>query len=400
MSTKKKCGIWAAVIVFTPILLIALLTLLLYLPPVQNWAVKRVAAYASESTGMDITVKHVELVFPLRLGVEGVKALQPIDSLKNSNDVTLRNKKDTVADIEKMVVDIQLMPLFKQQVMVDELDFRRMKVNTTNWIHEARIKGDVGQMALRAHGIDLSKELVHVDDALLSDARLSVELSDTVPPDTTPKTNKWKVNIQKLKLKNTALALHMPGDTLRVNAYMGDATAHGTYLDLFKGLYQVRALDWRKGRVTYDNYQTEMLAGKNISVLRPAEGLDFNHIALLDMTLKADSFYFCDSKIDVKIRQAQFRERCGLNVQQMYGRFVMDSLKLQLPDLCLRTPSSTLQTMVDMDMNAFADSAPGKLTAMIRGSIGREDLMLFAGAYMPQRCVGTGLIILWRLPVQ
>ena len=74
MSTKKKCGIWAAVIVFTPILLIALLTLLLYLPPVQNWAVKRVAAYASESTGMDITVKHVELVFPLRLGVEGVKA--------------------------------------------------------------------------------------------------------------------------------------------------------------------------------------------------------------------------------------------------------------------------------------------------------------------------------------
>ena len=181
MSTKKKCGIWAAVIVFTPILLIALLTLLLYLPPVQNWAVKRVAAYASESTGMDITVKHVELVFPLRLGVEGVKALQPIDSLKNSNDVTLRNKKDTVADIEKMVVDIQLMPLFKQQVMVDELDFRRMKVNTTNWIHEARIKGDVGQMALRAHGIDLSKELVHVDDALLSDARLSVELSDTVP---------------------------------------------------------------------------------------------------------------------------------------------------------------------------------------------------------------------------
>lgn len=100
-----------------------------------------------------------------------------------------------------MVVDIQLMPLFKQQVMVDELDFRRMKVNTTNWIHEVRIKGDVGQMALRAHGIDLSKELVHVDDALLSDARLSVELSDTVPPDTTPKTNKWKVNIQKLKLK-------------------------------------------------------------------------------------------------------------------------------------------------------------------------------------------------------
>ena len=104
MSTKKKCGIWAIVLVFTPILLIALLALLLYLPPVQNWAVKRVAAYASASTGMDVTVKHVELVFPLRLGVEGVRALQPIDSLKNSKDITLRNRKDTVADIERHTI--------------------------------------------------------------------------------------------------------------------------------------------------------------------------------------------------------------------------------------------------------------------------------------------------------
>lgn len=90
-----------------------LLSILLYLPPVQNWAVKQVAAYASESTGMDISVKQVRLVFPLKLGVEGVKVLQPIDSLKNSPNLALRNKRDTVADIRKMVVDVQLLPLSK-----------------------------------------------------------------------------------------------------------------------------------------------------------------------------------------------------------------------------------------------------------------------------------------------
>lgn len=159
MSTKKKCDLGSSYRIYPDIADSFADFVALSATCTELGEVKRVAAYASESTGMDITVKHVELVFPLRLGVEGVKALQPIDSLKNSNDVTLRNKKDTVADIEKMVlVDIQLMPLFKQQVMVDELDFRRMKVNTTNWIHEARIKGDVGQMALRAHGIDLGME--------------------------------------------------------------------------------------------------------------------------------------------------------------------------------------------------------------------------------------------------
>lgn len=194
----KRYAKWAGITVLTPLVLILLLSILLYLPPVQNWAVKQVAAYASESTGMDISVKQVRLVFPLKLGVEGVKVLQPIDSLKNSPNLALRNKRDTVADIQKMVVDVQLLPLFESQVMVDELNFTQMKVNTTNFIHEARIKGNVGNLRLKAHGIDLGKEKVRVNHVLLADARLSVELSDTVPPDTTPSTNFWKVNIENL----------------------------------------------------------------------------------------------------------------------------------------------------------------------------------------------------------
>ena len=106
----KKYAKWVGIVVITPFVLILLLAVLLYLPPVQNWAVKQVASYASESTGMDISVEHVQLVFPLKLGVEGVKVLQPVDSLKNSRNLALRNKKDTVADIQKMVVDVQLLP--------------------------------------------------------------------------------------------------------------------------------------------------------------------------------------------------------------------------------------------------------------------------------------------------
>ena len=374
MSMKKFLK-WGSVVILTPILLILLVAVMLYLPPVQNWAVKHVAAYASETTGMDISVDHVKLVFPLKLGVEGVKVLQPIDSLKNSPNLALRTKKDTVADIQQMVVDVQLMPLFSNQVMVDELNFTKLKVNTTNFIHEARIKGDVGKLRLEAHGIDLGKEHVNVDDALLSDARLSVELSDTVPPDTTPSENFWKINIQKLKLKNTDFTLHMPGDTLQVNAYLGDALASNTYLDLYKSLYTVGRLEWQKGRVAYDNHFE-----------RPVlSGMDFNHLALSDMTLKADSFYFCDSKIDVKINEAKFLEKSGLRISQMNGRFVMDSTKMQLPDIYLRTPVSKLKATIDMDLNAFSDKNPGKLTALLDGSLGKSDLMLFVGDALPKK---------------
>lgn len=57
------------------------------------------------------------------------------------------------------------------------------------------------------------------------------------------------------------------------------------------------------------------------------------------------------------------KEKSGLKIEQLNGRFVMDSLKLQLPDLYFRTPESHLQATVDMDMNAFAEKNPGKVMA-------------------------------------
>ena len=353
----KKFAKVTGIVLSLPVCLVLLLTVLLYLPPVQNWAVKQVASYASQSTGLDVSVNRVKLVFPLRLGVEGVKVL---------------NRKDTVADIQSVVADVQLMPLFDSQVMVDELNFCKLKVNTTDLIHEVRIKGQVEKLQLQAHGVDWSKEHVNVDDALLANAKLSLEVSDTVPEDTTPSENFWKINIQKLKLTNTDFTLHLPGDTLQVNAFFGNATARTTYLDLYKGLYRVSRLDWQKGRLAYDN-----------NFEKPAAGLDYSHLALSDLSLRADSFYYCDSKIDVQIREAKFREKSGLKAERMVGRFVMDSLRLQLPDLYLKTPESEIKASFAMDLDAFDDYCPGQFTVLADGSVGRSDLLLFIGDALP-----------------
>jgi hypothetical protein len=360
----KKVLKWIGVVLLTPILLFVIFAVLLYLPPVQNWAIKHVAAYASEKTGLDITVAHVNLEFPLKLGVEGVKVLQQNDSLPQV--------KDTVADIHKTVVDVQFLPLLKKQIMVDELNFNRMKVNTTNFVHEARVKGDIGQLRLQAHGIDLGKEHVLVNNCLLSDARISVELSDTVPPDTTPSKNFWKVNIGKLKMKNTDFTLHMPGDTLQVRTYFGDVQAEKGYLDLYKGLYTIDHLDWQKGKLNYDNrYKVH------------TKGMDFNHIGLDSLKLIADSFYYCDSQLKIKIQESHFRENSGLQVDRLVGTFQMDSTSISLPSLYLKTSNSELRTQYAMDMNAFDDKAPGKMDITLNGMIGKQDLFLFMGDAIP-----------------
>lgn len=356
----KKTFKWIGIILLTPIVLFVVLTLLLYCPPVQNWAVRQVASYASRETGMDIRVGHVRLVFPLDLGIDDIKVIRQNDSLPQV--------KDTIADITRVTADVQLLPLLSNRVEIDGLDLRHLKVNTSHFIHEARIKGSIGRLHVQAHGIDLGAELVRVDYALLSDAVVDITLSDTVPPDTTPSTNFWKVNIDRLKLDRTRLDLHMPGDTMEVNAYMGKTLALGARLDLHKGSYEVASLDWKDGQLRYDmNYEAHV------------KGLDFNHLALDSLTLKADSFFYGDSRIDVCVRQCRFKERSGLAVTAFTGPFRMDSVSLSLPALWLQTPETTLKGSFRMALNAFDDTHPGTFTATInRADLGKHDILRFA----------------------
>lgn len=360
----KKIFKWTGVVVLTPFLLIILLAILLYVPPVQNWAVKKVASYASEKTGMNITVDHVNLVFPLDLGVDGLRVIQQNDSLPQV--------KDTVADVKNLVVNVQLMPLFHKQVEIDALEFNRMKLNTTNFVHKARVRGIVGKLSLKSHGIDINKQFVKVNNADIADARLQVELSDTVPPDTTPNKNFWKIYVSKLNISNTDVTVHMPGDTLQVEAYMGSTKAHNGYFDLYKGLYQVSSLDWNHGRLKYDN---------NFKTF--TKGLDYNHIALSDINIGIDSLYYLSPKLNLKMRACSFKEKSGIEVNEFTGPISLDSTKVFLPALRFRTPDSELSADFEMDLNAFAKNRPGKIYLRMDGLFGKQDLMRFMGG-MPQ----------------
>ena len=115
---------WLVAIVATPVILFLILVALLYCPPVQNWAVKHVAAYVSDKTGMEVSIDRVNLSFPLDLQLDGLKMLRPNDSIPN--------KKDTVADVHRLVANVDLLPLLKSRVEVNELTFTKLKANTVN----------------------------------------------------------------------------------------------------------------------------------------------------------------------------------------------------------------------------------------------------------------------------
>lgn len=362
----KKYIKWAGAVVLIPLLLLVALCALFYFPPFQRWAVKQIVQYASNKTGMQISVERVGVAFPFGLSMEEVKVVQPA--------ATPTEAKDTLADIGNVVADVQILPLLNKQVVIDKLAFDHATVNTHDLIASAQIKAGIGHLSIDTRYIDLNSSLADIRRATLNDATLSIALNDTVPPDTTTSQNPWKIKLGELKTHNVDFCLRMPGDTLTVNAYMGKALAKNTYIDLHEPLYTVAHLDWSDGRLYYNRtYEPKV------------EGLDYNHLALEAIKLEADSFSYGNAKLAIKIRSGSFREKGGTDVESLRGALSMDSLRLALPDLNLKTKAGTaLSLAYDMDLNAFEDKEPGQFGVRIKGQLGKQDLITIAGNSLPK----------------
>ncbi len=358
----KKALKWMAIAVMTPILLFLILAALLYLPPVQNWAVKKVAAIASEKTGMEITVGHVNLEWPFNLGIDDFRMLHPNDSLKNVTD--------TIADIGHLTANMQLRPLLKKRIVINELSMQEAKLNTNGFICDLRIKGQLKELWLSSKGIDLDQETVEVNGARLADADLDIQLSDTAAVDTTTSDNKWIINADSLSIHKTRLAIHLPGDTLHIDTYMGHAVAKEANIDFGKETYQVGSLRWNDGTLSYDNRFEPTVAG-----------FDYNHIALTDIHLGIDSISYTPKGTSFFVSNTCLKEKSGLEISKLEGGVKLDSAfnKIQIPALSLKTPDSDIYTEVDMDFNAFDEKNPGKMRMRLNAQLGKQDLMRFMG---------------------
>ena len=349
----KKVLWWILGILLSPVLLFVVLTVLLYLPPVQNWAVDKVAAIASEKTGMQISVGHVQLSFPLDLAIDDFRIVQ---------------SPDTIADVRRMVVDVQLLPLFNSRVVINELEVTDTRINTSDMVAAARVKGSFGRLYVESRGIDLDQQTVEVNGARLEDASLDVAMNDSVPEDTTTTETLWRIHADSVAIVRSDLLLHMPGDTMSVGAHLGSLTAREALIDLGSQTYTVGSVDWLHGAVTYDqNFEPRI------------EGLDYNHLDLSNLSIGIDSIYYHDPTLRFNIRNVALREKSGLQVTELSGPFSMEDGAVRLPRFRLKTPDSDIYVEMDMPFSLTDSIDPGKMRLRLDASVGRQDLMHFMG---------------------
>ena len=353
----KKALKWLGITVATPIALFLLLAILLYIPPVQNFAVHRVANYLSGNLGMDVRIDKVRLAFPLDLAVHHMTAVE---------------KGDTLLNADRLRLNVKLMPLFEGRADVDGFELYGLVIDTKSYISDTRIKGHAGQLTAAAHGVDWEKELVNLDHARLHDADIYVTLSDTAKKDTTESKAKWNIAVKKVDIERSKVHLQMPGDSMRIYANLGRAALRGGAFDTGRNYYAVKALQLQDCDVNYD-----------IPYIKPVAGIDPNHIAVKRLTLMLDTLsYNNEGVLRAGLRGLTLHEKCGLDVTRLSGSVYMDTTQLRLPALRLRTPASRIDADVAFDFKAFSAGKGGHCQAMVDASIGYDDIRTLATGYV------------------
>lgn len=359
MKDMKKSLKALIVILLTPILLFFILSLLLYCRPVQQWAVDKATAYASEKTGMKISIGRVDLSFPLYLKLDSVLALQP----RGGGEAMM----DTVVNAQEVVVDVQLLPLFKRRVEVDALTLKQLKTNTLSFIGDLRIKGELAQLHIVSHGIDLHDDSIHIDRAMFNGGWVDIALADTVPEDTTTPKPLWRIGIDKTELADVALALHLPGDTISIDSHFEKAVAQDAHLFLKDNIYSVGKFDCSGSRLAYDaNFQP-----------RAKQGFDAGHIACKALNLGIDSLHFAAPALRMRVRAANFKEHSGLMVKDFQSAISLNATLLNLSDLHLKMSHTDLSGQVNMPLNAFANRNPGEVALDLKGNFHPADFNAF-----------------------
>lgn len=345
-------------LLLTPVLLVSILLLLLYVPAVQNFALKHVTQYASEALGTKIGAGRILLSYPLNLTLQKV-------SVQDAS-------QDTLFSVGELSVKIRPLPLLDKEIWVSSVLITDVSVRTKQWLEGMSVEGHIGELMTYGGRVYLSKEKAMLNQLSITDADITLQIDSlSASSDTTDTQVNWTILANRLRLRQIAFRLRMPSDSLRLETLIGEATLTNGAVDLGAGQYSVSKLDLSDSFVSYD-----------ASDRPPAEGFDPSHLLLSQINLELDSVFYREPDIRAHLRACSMNERSGLQITSLTGRVWSDNIALSVPYCELRLPRSLVELRAMVPWNSLAKDPLGRLQAELKASVHLQDVFVPMGQHV------------------
>ena len=367
------------------LLLIVLLPFALYIPWVQNIAKDYACEWASEKTGMDISVGRVLIKFPLDVSLDDV--------------LVLDQNRDTMLQAGNLTAGVAVKPLLDGQLQVDEAELTTARYNMVTEDSSLVLRTQVDECKLTGIAMDWNHNEVNVADGRLRGGKVDLTYlphKKKQEADTTV-SDPWHIRALKLTLDDVDYTMQMEPTIDRMTAHVGHATLKNGVVDTGAQTVDVRTLEVDSADVDY-TYPPEkwakeyaqanpvppdtlpktaldsipwtvkadtlrMRGGHARYALRDSKprnrnDLDTDHIEVSDLDFEVTDFYNQGSNVVVPIKQLSAKERSGLEVKQASGTVRIDDLGIDLDSVKVKTMMSDIALDGHVDQ-ALLDNKPG-----------------------------------------
>lgn len=404
---KRRLTAWVRIPLKTLmwiLIVVLLIPVLLYVPPVQTFVVDTACRIVSNSTGMKIEVGRFRLRFPLDV------ALDRVNIIEASGDTMVRAKS--------LIADVKLLPLIDGNIDVKRLRLIDGRYNMVSADSSLLMKIDAGLLDVSPGAqFDLGKMHLLLDRAELDRANVQLYMdvwkSKPTPKDTT--SGGMLIKARELKCRDLTFGMSLLPtiDTIAVHATTLDL-ADGV-VDLEHSIVTVRRAALADGSATYLTPTPEFVASHPAPVdtvadeepsapftvrldsvsldrftalygtkgVTPQPGFDASYIKVSDLSLGLTDFYNQLSTLRLPIQRISGRERCGLTITGGSGLVALESaeesdeLALVLGNLHLRTTGSRIDAEARIPFTIFDMKPDAEMSADITASLGQGDIAAF-----------------------
>ncbi|MDO5017387.1 MAG: translocation/assembly module TamB domain-containing protein [Porphyromonas sp.] len=339
---------WVTIAIGSIVGLLIVLTLLLYIPFIQDWIISTATTKVEEQGGIKIEYKDIRIGFPLKIKLEAVKA----DDLKNQKEI---------GHIKLLTADVSIIPLLKgKDLPISGILLEEAKVDLSLSNDSVQINGNIGRLNLNRLELDLSTISMRAGQLGLKDTDVQIILlTDTVQQVKSGKKSEMVINFDRASIENVSADIWIYPDTINIAPLIVEGKFVNGEVDLTKGLYRADRIE---------------LAAKMSALGDEIEMLPMPWEA----TLKGNNMrYGGADNVGGEIQHLSYTVGDGVVVSDASFTANKDSLYIDVQNLELKIVDSKIKGDALIPFNGWIPDSIGRVDVALDGGINPTEVKHF-----------------------
>ena len=351
---KKKIFRIVLGITSIPIVVIGVLAILLYIPPVQRFLIDNLCEEIGEATGYRIEVGSAELHFPLKLKTTGLK-------ISKNNDTYLQSKC--------LDADISLLPLLTGNLEINYISIEDIDIHSHNIMESLEIDGSVGFVRFVVRDLNIPGSMADIRQLHIQEGDICITQYTTIDEEEVDGDygmSEWIINLRNGNIKNCRVKYQLPDDSISTKFDIEDLVLKEGCVNTFEGSLALGEIALESSEVNY-----------NMGNSTPEEA-PLKHIELEKIIVEIRDIFYAKEIICANVRTLNLEQPGGLAITNATANLTSsnDTLRLQGLDVYSHN-GSHLQGEFIIPREALSTPSGKVFTVEVVARLNKGDLAKF-----------------------